>query len=358
MTIALDIPKSTTKFLSSPLTHFIDGKQISSTTGKTFASINPCNAAQLAEVADGDTRIVDQAVAAARRALDGPWKRMSAGQRSRVLWKVADLIEERAEEFAVLEALDTGKPISLARAVDVPLTIEWFRYFAGWPTKLTGTTIPVTAPAGPGNYFAYTTREPVGVVAAVIAWNFPLMLAAWKLSPALAAGNAVVLKPAEQTPLSAALLAEVLHDAGVPDGVVNIVQGDGESVGAPLVAHPGVDKISFTGSTEVGKHIIHAAAGNLKKVTLELGGKSPNIIFGDADLDVAIPGAAIAIFLNQGEACTAGSRLFVHASVYDDVDPRLHPVAKGSLLAHLLKLEADGRAARDNAADATWWMKE
>jgi acyl-CoA reductase-like NAD-dependent aldehyde dehydrogenase len=340
MTISLDIPDTAAKFLASPITHLIDGASTSSATGETFASINPCDGTTLADVALGDVHEVDTAVAAARRALDGPWKRMTPGQRSRVLWKVADLIEERSEEFAVLEALDTGKPISLARAVDVPLAVEWFRYMAGWPTKLTGSTIPVTSPAGPGNFLAYTTREPVGVVAAVIAWNFPLMLAAWKLSPALAAGNTVVLKPAEQTPLTAALLGEVLRDAGLPDGVVNIVHGDGERVGARLVAHPDVDKVSFTGSTEVGKRIITTSAGNLKKVTLELGGKSPNIVFGDADLEQAIPGAAAAIFLNQGEACTAGSRLFVHASVYDDLVAGISDIAKGIRLGNSLDPES------------------
>lgn len=217
--------------------------------------------------------------------------------------------------------------MTIARAVDIPLVVEWFRYFAGWPTKLEGATIPVTAPAGAAKYHAYTRKEPVGVIGAIIAWNFPLLLVSWKLAPVLAAGNTVVLKPAEQTPLTAALFGQLLRDAGVPDGVVNIVHGDDPTVGVALVEHPGVDKISFTGSTEVGKEIVRRSVGNLKKITLELGGKSPNIIFPDADLSAAIPGAANAIFFNQGEACTAGSRLFVHTAVYDEVVAGLAEIA-------------------------------
>ncbi|WP_213575867.1 aldehyde dehydrogenase family protein [Rhodococcus sp. USK13] len=306
-------------FLGNPVLHLIDGKQVPAASGETFTTFNPSNGESLAQVAFGGEEDVDRAVAAARRALDGPWGRMTPAQRSKILWRVGDLLEERVEEFALLEALDNGKPLTYARLVDVPLSADWFRYMAGWPTKLEGSTIPVTSTAAPGDYFAYTVREPVGVVAAIVAWNFPLLLAAWKLSPALATGNTVILKPAEQTPLSAALLGEVLRDAGVPDGVVNIVQGDGKNVGAALTAHPGVDKVSFTGSTAVGREIISSARGNLKKVTLELGGKSPNIIFDDADIDAAIEGAANAIFFNQGEACEAGSRLFVQSKIYDRV---------------------------------------
>ncbi|TQC45414.1 aldehyde dehydrogenase family protein [Rhodococcus sp. WS4] len=320
MTITSVAPSTqVSAFLSNPVLHLIDGKQVSAASGETFASFNPSNGESLAQVAFGGAEDVDRAVAAARRALDGPWGRMTPAQRSKILWRVGDLLEERVEEFALLEALDNGKPLTYARLVDVPLSADWFRYMAGWPTKLEGSTIPVTSTAAPGDYFAYTVREPVGVVAAIVAWNFPLLLAAWKLSPALATGNTVILKPAEQTPLSAALLGEVLRDAGVPDGVVNIVQGDGKNVGAALTAHPGVAKVSFTGSTAVGREIISSARGNLKKVTLELGGKSPNIIFDDADIDAAIEGAAMAIFFNQGEACEAGSRLFVQSKVYDRV---------------------------------------
>ncbi|MBA8963841.1 MULTISPECIES: aldehyde dehydrogenase family protein [Rhodococcus] len=320
MTITTVAPSTqVSAFLSNPVLHLIDGKQVPAASGETFASFNPSNGESLAQVAFGGAEDVDSAVAAARRALDGPWGRMTPAQRSKILWRVGDLLEERVEEFALLEALDNGKPLTYARLVDVPLSADWFRYMAGWPTKLEGSTIPVTSTAAPGDYFAYTVREPVGVVAAIVAWNFPLLLAAWKLSPALATGNTVILKPAEQTPLSAALLGEVLRDAGVPDGVVNIVQGDGKNVGAALTAHPGVDKVSFTGSTAVGREIISSAGGNLKRVTLELGGKSPNIVFDDADVDAAIEGAAMAIFFNQGEACEAGSRLFVQSKIYDRV---------------------------------------
>ncbi len=316
---SVTLPASVTDFLSRPVRHFIDGVDVASLSNDSFPTVNPSNGATLANVARGSAAEVDQAVSAARKALDGPWSRLSGSQRSKILWRVGELIADRAEEFAILEALDSGKPAGYARAVDIPLTVDWFQYFAGWPTKLEGTTIPVSAVATPGNYFAYTVREPIGVVAAVIAWNFPLMLAAWKLAPALAAGNTVILKPAEQTPLTATLLGELMREAGVPEGVVNIVHGYGHEVGAALAAHPGVDKISFTGSTEVGKSIIQAASGNLKKVTLELGGESPNVIFADADLDAAIAGAANAIFFNQGEACEAGSRLFVEKAVYDRV---------------------------------------
>ncbi|MBC2644314.1 MULTISPECIES: aldehyde dehydrogenase family protein [unclassified Rhodococcus (in: high G+C Gram-positive bacteria)] len=320
MTITHTAPSATvTNFLAAPVLHLIDGQHVPSISGDNFATFNPCNGDELAQVAFGGDHDVDAAVTAARRALDGPWGRLTPAQRSKILWRVGDLLEERADDFALVEALDNGKPLTYARAVDVPLSADWFRYFAGWPTKMEGTTIPVTSTAAPGDYFAYTLRERVGVVAAIVAWNFPLMLAAWKLAPALAAGNTVILKPAEQTPLSAALLGNVLREAGVPDGVVNIVQGYGETVGAALTSHPGVDKVSFTGSTEVGRRIVSAARGNLKKVTLELGGKSPNIIFDDADIDAAIEGAAMAIFFNQGEACEAGSRLFVQSKAYDRV---------------------------------------
>lgn len=320
MTTVHTVPSSTvTDFLKAPVLHLIDGQNVPSVSGNTFGTFNPCNGEALAQVAFGNEHDVDSAVAAARRALDGPWGRMTPKDRSKILWKVGDLLEERVEDFALVEALDNGKPFTYASAVDVPLSADWFHYFAGWPSKLEGSTIPISAGANAGDYFAYTLRERVGVVAAIVAWNFPLMLAAWKLAPALATGNTVILKPAEQTPLSAALLGEVFREAGVPDGVVNIVQGYGATVGAALTTHPGVDKVSFTGSTEVGRRIVGAARGNLKKVTLELGGKSPNVVFDDADIDAAIEGAATAIFFNQGEACEAGSRLFVQSKVYDQV---------------------------------------
>ncbi len=245
---------------------------------------------------------------------------MTPSDRGKLIWKVADLIEAHAEEFAQLEALDNGKPVTVARAGDVALAIDHFRYMAGWATKIEGNTIPISVPYTPGaRYFAYTVREPVGVVGQIIPWNFPLLMAAWKLGPALAAGCTVVLKPAEQTPLSALRLGELILEAGFPEGVVNIVPGFGETAGAALAAHPDVDKVAFTGSTVVGKMILKAAAGNLKKVSLELGGKSPNIILKDADLETAIPGAASAIYFNHGQCCCAGSRLYVHEDLFERV---------------------------------------
>ena len=256
-------------------------------------------------------------MAAARRAFEtGPWSRISPGERSRIVWRLGDLLEQHADEFAEIEALDNGKPITNARRDDVGGSIAMFRYMAGWATRLNGETIPVSSP---GNWHAYTLRQPVGVVGQIIPWNFPLMMAAWKLAPALAAGCTIVLKPAEQTPLSALRFGELIAEAGIPDGVVNIVTGFGETAGAALANHPDVDKVAFTGSTEVGKLIVKAAARNLERVSLELGGKSPAIVFPDADLDHAIGGVADAIFYNQGQCCTAGSRLFAHKSVYDKI---------------------------------------
>jgi phenylacetaldehyde dehydrogenase len=245
---------------------------------------------------------------------------MTASERGRLIWKLADLLDAHLEEFAQIETLDNGKPITVSRAADVPLAIDLFRYMAGWATKIEGSTIPISVPYTPGaRYLAYTLREPVGVVGQIIPWNFPLLMAAWKLGPALAAGCTVVLKPAEQTPLSALRLGELIVEAGFPEGVVNIVTGYGETAGAALAAHPDVDKVAFTGSTAVGKLVLGAASGNLKKVSLELGGKSPNIVLRDADLDVAIPGAASGIFFNQGQCCCAGSRLFVEQPMFDRV---------------------------------------
>ena len=243
---------------------------------------------------------------------------MNASDRGRMIWKISELIEENADELAMLETLDNGKPFAIARAADVALAADLFRYMAGWPTKIEGTTVPISALPAPGEYLAYTLREPVGVVGQIIPWNFPLLMAAWKLGPVLACGCTVVLKPAEQTPLSALRLGELLQEAGLPDGVVNIVTGFGDT-GAALAAHDDVDKVAFTGSTEVGKLIVQAAAGNLKKVSLELGGKSPNVVYSDADMEAAIPGAANAIFFNHGQCCNAGSRLYVQKQIFDDV---------------------------------------
>ncbi|HET6307077.1 MAG TPA: aldehyde dehydrogenase family protein [Rhodopila sp.] len=295
----------------------IDGKMVSAASGKTFAVYNPATGGVIASAPEGDKADVDLAVAAARRAFDeGRWTKISRSERGRILWRIADLIERDLEELAELESIDNGKPYAVARVADLPLAVDMFRYMAGWATKITGSTLPLSLP---GEYLSYTVREPVGVVAQIIPWNFPLLMAAWKIAPALAAGCTIVLKAAEQTPLTALRLGEIIHEAGVPPGVVNILTGFGETAGAALAAHPDVDKVAFTGSTEVGKLIVQAAAGNLKKVSLELGGKSPAIILADADLDVAIAGAASAIFFNHGQCCCAGSRLYAHKSVYERV---------------------------------------
>jgi len=317
----IQIDSRVSDFIEKPRKMLIDGKWVNAASGKTFPTYNPATGEVLAQIAEGDKADVDAAVKAARKAFEsGPWPRMSASQRGRLIWKLGDLIEANVEQFATLETLDNGKPLAVARAADVPLAADLFRYMAGWANKLEGTTIPLSVPYTPkAKYLAYTLREPVGVIAQIIPWNFPLLMAAWKLGPALATGNTVILKPAEQTPLSALLLGELIMEAGFPDGVVNIVPGYGETAGAALAAHDGVDKVAFTGSTEVGKLIVHAATGNLKKVTLELGGKSPNVVFKDADMDTAIAGSASAIFFNHGQCCCAGSRLFVERAAFDQV---------------------------------------
>jgi len=303
------------EFVGKPRKMFIGGKWVEAASGKTFPSYNPATGEVMAKVAEGDREDIDRAVKAARKAFEsGPWLAMSASDRGRLIWQLGDLIEQHLEEFAQLESLDNGKPLAVARVADVPLAADLFHYMAGWATKIEGNTIPFSP-----KYLAYTRREPVGVVGQIIPWNFPLLMAAWKLGPALATGCTVVLKPAEQTPLSALLLAELVAEAGFPDGVVNVVPGYGETAGAALAAHPDVDKIAFTGSTEVGKLIVHASAGNLKKVSLELGGKSPNIVFADADIKPTISGAASAIFFNHGQCCCAGSRLYVEKKMFDEV---------------------------------------
>ena len=300
----------------------IDGKWVEAASGKTLTTYDPATEEPLAEVPAGEKEDVDRAVRAARRAFEsGPWRRMTPSERGRALWKLADLIEARTEEFAQLETLDNGKPLTVARVADIPLVVDHFRYYAGWATKVEGETIPVSTPGQ--RFLNYTLREPVGVIGQIIPWNFPLLMAAWKLGVALACGNTVVLKPAEQTPLSALRLGELLEEAGFPAGVVNIVTGHGETAGAAIAAHPDLDKVAFTGSTEVGRLIMQAATGNLKRVSLELGGKSPNIVFADADLDEAAVGAASAIYFNHGQCCCAGSRLFIEQKAYDKVVPRL-----------------------------------
>src|SRR6267378_146779 len=317
----IQIDSRVADFIGKPRKMLIDGKWVTSISGKTFPTYNPATGEVLAQVAEGDKQDVDAAVKAARKAFEtGPWSRMHATQRSKLIWKLGDLLEQNIEQFAMLETLDNGKPLAVARAADVPLAADLFRYMAGWANKLEGTTIPLSVPYTPkARYLAYTLREPIGVVGQIIPWNFPLLMAAWKLGPALATGNTVVLKPAEQTPLSAIRLGELITEAGFPEGVVNIVPGLGETAGAALAAHPDVDKVAFTGSTEVGKLILQAAAGNLKKVSLELGGKSPNVVFGDVDLDAAIAGSASAIFFNHGQCCCAGSRLYVEHGIFDKV---------------------------------------
>jgi len=310
---------SVTGFVSKTGKLLINGKWVDAASGKTFPTYNPATGEVLANVAAGDKEDINRAVKAARAAFEtGTWSKISPSERGRLLWKLADLLEKHTEEFAQLESLDNGKPLKIARAADVPLAVDHFRYYAGWATKIEGNTISLGL-SKQGKFHAYTVREPVGVAGQIIPWNFPLLMAAWKLAPALCVGCTVVLKPAEQTPLTAIRLGELIMEAGFPEGVVNIVPGFGETAGAALSAHPDVNKIAFTGSTEVGKLILQAATGNLKKVSLELGGKSPNIILDDADIDAAIPGAASAIFFNQGQTCCAGSRLFVDKKIFDKV---------------------------------------
>jgi phenylacetaldehyde dehydrogenase len=318
-TPAVKLDDKVSRFISRKHKMLIGGQWVEAASGKTFPTYNPATGEILSQVAEGDREDINRAVQAARTAFDsGPWPRLSASERGRLIWKIADLLEQNLEEFAQLDSLDNGKPLTVARVADVPLAIDMFRYMAGWATKIEGNTIPISAGGGQ-KYLAYTVREPVGVAGQIIPWNFPLLMAAWKLAPALATGCTMILKPAEQTPLSALRLGELLQEAGIPDGVVNIVPGYGETAGAALAAHPDVDKVAFTGSTEVGKLIVQAAAGNLKKVSLELGGKSPNIVLPDADLESAIPGAASAIFFNHGQCCCAGSRLYVAKEHFDKV---------------------------------------
>lgn len=328
------IPDSLQSFLSSPKQLLINGQWVDAKSGKHFDVYNPATDQVIAKVSEGDAADVNLAVTAARMAFDeGPWSKMTASDRGKLIWRIGDLIEQHAEELAYLETLDNGKPFSVAKAADVALAADMFRYMAGWATKIEGNTIPLNVPYVPGGQFhAYTLKEPVGVVGQIIPWNFPLLMAAWKLGPALATGCTIVLKPAEQTPLSAVRLGELVQEAGIPDGVVNIVNGFGETAGASLAAHEQVDKVAFTGSTEVGKLIIKAAAGNLKKVTLELGGKSPNVVYDDADLDTAIAGAADAIFFNQGQVCSAGSRLFVQQGIYDEVVAGVSEIADNMIV--------------------------
>jgi len=295
---------------------FIGGQWVDSQSGKTFESINPSTGDTICQVAEGDKGDIDLAVQAARKALESKaWARMSHADRGRLMFKLADLIEDHLEELAALETLDNGKPINESRYVDIPKSAQIYRYYGGWADKIHGKVIPTAGP-----YTAHTRREPVGVVGQIIPWNFPALMQSWKWGPALACGNTVILKPAEQTPLTALRIAELAQEAGFPEGVINVVPGYGPTAGAALVEHMGVDKIAFTGSTEVGQLIAQTAARtNLKRVTLELGGKNPNVVFADSDLKAAAKGAFMGIFFNQGQVCTAGSRLFVEDKAYDDV---------------------------------------
>ena len=328
MTVTLD--RTVEEFIGVPRQLFINGQWADAASGKTFETPNPATGETLARVAEGDAEDINRAVRAARKAFEeGPWSRMSPSERGRIIWRIGDLILEHAEELAQLESLDNGKPYPVALGADVPLAADLFHYMAGWATKIEGNTISISVPYMPGaNFHSYTLREPLGVVGQIIPWNFPLLMAAWKLGPALATGNTVVLKPAEQTPLTALRLAGLIAEAGVPDGVVNVVPGYGETAGAALTAHMDVNKVAFTGSTAVGKLIVAAAAAsNLKKLTLELGGKSPNIVFNDAGPD-AIEGAANAIFFNHGQCCVAGSRLLVQRESFDEVVDGVAQIAK------------------------------
>ena len=298
---------------------FIGGKWISSVSGKTFDTIHPATEEVIAQVAEGDKEDIDLAVAAAREQFDhGTWSRMDARDRGHLLLKLADLLEENLDELAALETLDNGKPVKDSRAADLPLAIDCIRYYAGWADKIQGETIPIR-----GEYFCYTRREPVGVVGQIIPWNFHALMVAWKWGPALAAGCTIVMKPAEQTPLSCLRMAQLAQQAGIPDGVINVVPGYGPTAGAALVRHPGVDKIAFTGELATAKIIQREAADSMKRLTFELGGKSPNVVFADADLDAAAAGAHFALYFNQGQCCCAGSRLFVEDSIHDELVERL-----------------------------------
>src|SRR6266852_852042 len=304
---------------------FIGGKWQDSVSGKTFATVNPASGETICQVAEGDKADVDLAVKAARKAFEsGPWPKMNASERGRLMHRLADLIEQHIDELAALESLDNGKPIRDARAADLPLTVKCYRYYAGWADKIHGKTIPVE-----GNFFCYTRHEPLGVVGQIIPWNFPLLMQAWKWGPALTTGCTVVLKPAEQTPLTALRVAALAQEAGFPDGVINVIPGFGPTAGAALSSHMDVDKVAFTGEYLTGQIVMEAAAkSNLKRVSLELGGKSPNVVFADADLDAAVDGSYFGLFFNQGQCCCAGSRLFVEEKIHDQIVDKLLKKAK------------------------------
>ncbi|SAL11448.1 aldehyde dehydrogenase [Caballeronia turbans] len=321
---------STRTFIASAQQMLIDGAWVNSASGATLDVINPADGELLARVPSADEADVDRAVLAARRAFDdSAWSRMKPTDRERLLLRVADLIEANARELAEIESLDNGKPVTVAQGLDVSMAAQCFRYMAGWATKIEGSTLEASIPYSPSNdFFGYTRKEPVGVVGAIIPWNFPLLMASWKLAPALATGCTVVLKPAEDTPLSALRLAMLIQEAGIEKGVVNVVTGLGRTAGAALARHPGIDKIAFTGSTPTGKAIGHAALDNMTRMSLELGGKSPVIVLPDVDIDKAAEGVANAIFFNSGQVCTAGSRVYVHEKVFDRVMERVAAIAQ------------------------------
>ncbi len=315
------VSPSVTEWLKKPKKMLIDGKWVDAESGKTFEVYNPATDEVIAKVPEGGKGDIDKAVKAARKAVEeGAWrKKLSSAERARLIYKLADAIEEHADEMAQLETLDNGKPIKESRWVDVVQTVETFRYYAGWVTKLEGETTSVNP-----MFHTYTLREPVGVVGQIIPWNFPMLMAAWKLGPALACGNALILKPAEQTPLTALRIGELAMEVGFPEGVINIVPGFGkDSAGEFLANHMDVDKIAFTGEDKTGKEIVKASTGNLKRVSLELGGKAPNIVFADADIDAAVKGAIMGIFFNQGQVCCAGSRLFLEKGIHDEFMTKL-----------------------------------
>jgi len=326
----LSMLDSTRAFLASAQKMLIDGAWVQSTSGATLDVINPADGELLARVPSADETDVDRAVLAARRAFDdSAWSRMKPTDRERLLLRVADLIEANARELAEIESLDNGKPVTVAQGLDVSMAAQCFRYMAGWATKIEGSTLDASIPYSPSNaFFGYTRKEAVGVVGAIIPWNFPLLMASWKLAPALATGCTVVLKPAEDTPLSALRLAMLIEEAGIEKGVVNVVTGLGRTAGAALARHPGIDKIAFTGSTPTGKAIGHAALDNMTRMSLELGGKSPVIVLPDVDIDKAAEGVANAIFFNSGQVCTAGSRVYVHDKVFDRVMERVAAIAQ------------------------------
>ncbi|MBI2153038.1 MAG: aldehyde dehydrogenase family protein [Candidatus Rokubacteria bacterium] len=304
---------------------FIGGNWRPPLSGETYVTINPATEEESARVAKGDERDVDLAVAAARKAFDsGPWPKMSAAERGRLVWKLGDLIMANLDELARLESLCTGKTLFDSGKVEIPFAAEVFRYYAGWATKIHGETLALREGA-----FTFTLRQPIGVVGAIVPWNFPFLLSSWKIAPALAAGNTVVLKPASLTPLTALKFAELCQEAGLPEGVFNVVTGPGGKAGMALVRDPRVDKVAFTGSTEVGKKIMREAAGTLKRLSLELGGKSPNIVFADADMEAAVKGTMTGIFYNKGEVCAAGSRLFLEEKVHAEFMSKLTERVKG-----------------------------